>query len=192
MSVIKRSLSAIAISIAELLIGILLLINPVGLSTAVIVIFGIVLMVLGLNYTVRYFFAEPEKAADGQLLAKGLIALLVGFYCAFRSHWFMVVFPVLTVLYGMVILCGGLIKLQWMMDILRMKRSRWIWAGIGAGVSIFCGGVILANPFRPAEALWMFIGISLMVEAFFDMMAAVFGNRDPRTLEKEVGQPCPD
>lgn len=188
MSVIKRSLSGIAMSLAELLIGILLLINPVGLSTAVIIIFGIALMLLGLNHTVRYFFTEPEKAADGQLLAKGLIAFLAGNFCAFRSHWFLAAFPVLTVLYGAVILAFGLIKLQWMMDTIRMKRSRWIWAGIGAGVSILCGAVIIADPFHSAGVMWMFIGISLMVEAFFDMMAAVFGNRDPRTLEKGAAQ----
>ena len=188
MRAIKRSLSGIAMSLAELLIGILLLVNPVGFSAAVIIIFGVVLMLLGLGSTIRYFRTDPEEAAASQLLAKGLAVFLAGSLCAFQTHWFLEVFPALTVLYGVVILLTGLTKLQWTVDIIRMKRSGWIWAAVGAFVTVLCGGVILANPFQTVVALWVFIGVSLIVEAVIDIVSAFYGNREPRSGDKEAAE----
>ena len=66
-----------------------------------------------------------------------------------------------------------------MMKIL-MKRSRWLLAAISAALSIICGVVIITNPFSATAVLWLFIGISLIVEAVFDMVGSIFGNRDKR------------
>lgn len=181
MSTLKRSMNGIIMSLVELIIGILLLINPVGFTSGIIIVFGIILMFCGLVNIVKYFRAEPEDAAAKQLLAKGLAELLVGAFCAFRSHWFVVTFPVLTLIYGVVILFAGLTKVQWAVDMLRLKRKKWFLAMISAAVSIVCGVVIITSPFSSTAVLWMFTGISLIVEAVFDIMAAIFGNKDGYT-----------
>ena len=181
MSTLKRSMNGIIMSLVELIIGILLLINPVGFTSGIIIVFGIILMLCGLVSIVKYFRAEPEDAAVKQLLAKGLAELLVGAFCAFRSHWFVVTFPVLTLIYGVVILFTGLTKVQWTVDMLRLKRKRWFLGMLSAAVSIVCGVVIITSPFSSTAVLWMFTGISLIVEAVFDIMAAIFGNKDGYT-----------
>ena len=124
MSTLKRSLYGTVMSLVELIVGILLLINPVGFTSGIIVACGIALMVCGLVSVIKYFRAEPEDAAVKRLLAKGLAELLAGAFCAFRSHWFVVTFPVLTLIYGVVILFAGLTKVQWTVDMLRQKRKR--------------------------------------------------------------------
>lgn len=184
---LKRSLSGVAMSLVELIIGILLLVNPVGFTSGIIVAFGIVLMIMGIGSMVKYFHTEPEEAAVSQSLVKGLIELLAGAFCAFNSHWFIVTFPVLTLVYGVVILITGLTKLQWMVDIIRMKRRRWFLAAISAAISIICGIVVITSPFSTTAILWMFIGISLIVEAVFDMIGSVFGNREKKA-EQEVAE----
>lgn len=177
MSTLKRSLNGTVMSLVELIVGILLLINPVGFTSGIIVACGIVLMVCGLVSAIKYFRAEPEDAAVKQLLAKGLAELLVGAFCAFHSHWFVVTFPVLTLIYGVVILFTGLTKVQWTVDMLRLKRKRWFLAMISAAVSVICGIVIITSPFSTTAVLWMFTGISLVVEAVFDIMTAILGNK---------------
>lgn len=172
-----------AMSLVELIIGILLLVNPVGFTSGIIVAFGVVLMVMGVGSIIKYFCTEPEEAAVNQSFVKGLVELLAGAFCAFNSHWFVVTFPVLTLVYGAVILLTGLIKLQWMVDIIRMKRRRWLLAAIGAAISILCGVVIITSPFSTTAVLWMFTGISLIVEAVFDMIGAIFGNREKKVAE---------
>lgn len=177
---LKRNFSSMAMSLAEIVIGILLLINPIGFTSGIIIAFGIVLMALGISKTVKYFRAEPEEAVCSQLLAKGLLMLLAGAFCAFHSHWFIATFPVLTLVYGVVILITGITKIQWTVDILRMKRSKWFWMAISAAISVVCGVVIITSPFSTTAVLWMFIGISLIVEALFDMLGSIFGNREKR------------
>ena len=175
---LKRNLSSMAMSLVELIIGILLLVNPIGFTSGIIIAFGIVLMIMGISTTIKYFRTEPEEAAVSQILVKGLLMLLAGVFCAFNSHWFIATFPVLTLVYGVVILITGITKVQWTIDIIRMKRSKWFWAAISAAISIVCGVVIITSPFSTTAVLWMFIGISLIVEAVFDMIGSIFGNRE--------------
>ena len=182
---LKRNLSSMAMSLVELIIGILLLVNPIGFTSGIIIAFGIVLMIMGISTTIKYFRTEPEEAAVSQILVKGLLMLLAGAFCAFNSHWFIATFPVLTLVYGVVILITGITKVQWTIDIIRMKRSKWFWAAISAAISIVCGVVIITSPFSTTAVLWMFIGISLIVEAVFDMIGSIFGNREKQE-EQEV------
>lgn len=175
---LKRNLGSVAMSIAEIMIGILLLVNPVAFTSGIIVAFGIVLMMIGIGTTIKYFRTEPEEAAVRQTLVKGLIGLLAGAFCAFHSHWFIATFPVLTLVYGVVILVTGITKVQWTIDSIRMKRSKWFWMAISAAISILCGIIVITNPFSTTAVLWMFTGISLIVDAVFDMIGGIFGNRE--------------
>ena len=97
-------------------------------------------------------------------------------------------FPVLTLVYGVVILLTGLTKLQWMVDIIRMKRRRWLLAAVSAAISILCGVVIITSPFSTTAVLWAFTGISLIMEAVFDMISAIFGNREKKAADAEIGE----
>lgn len=183
MNTIKRSLNGVLMSLGELIIGILLLVNPVGFTSGIIVAVGVVLMLMGIGSTIKYFRTEPEEAAVGQLLAKGLIQLLGGAFCTFNSRWFVATFPVLTLVYGVVILLAGLTKLQWMVDAIRMKHEKWFWVAISAAISILCGVVIVVSPFATTAVLWAFTGISLIVEAVFDMISAFLGGREKKAAE---------
>lgn len=175
---LKRSLSGVAMSLVEIIIGILLLINPVGFTSGIIVVFGIALMALGLSSTIKYFRTTPEEAAVSQTLVKGLVMLLAGVFCTFNSYWFIATFPVLTLVYGIVILITGITKVQWTVDMIRLKRRKWFWAAISAAISIICGITIITSPFSTTAVLWMFIGISLIVEAALDLISSIFGNRE--------------
>lgn len=183
---LKRNLSSVVMSLIEVIIGILLLVDPVGFTSGIIIAVGIVLIVTGIGSTIQYFRAEPEEAAVGQTLAKGLLSLLAGTFCAFNSHWFIATFPVLTLVYGVVILITGITKVQWTVDIIRMKRRRWFWAAISAVISILCGIVIITSPFSSTAVLWMFIGISLIVEAVFDMIVSIFGSIAKREMAADI------
>lgn len=186
MNILKRSLGGVVMSMVELLVGILLLVNPVGFTSAIIVVCGIVLMLCGVGSIVKYFRTAPEEAAIRRGLSTGLVELLGGAFCAFNSQWFIVAFPVLTLAYGVVILLIGLTKVQWMVDMIRMKHNWWFLAAISAAVSILCGIVIITSPFSTMTVLWMFIGISLIVEAVFDLVAAFFGHREKRDPIAEI------
>ena len=177
MSQFKRSTSNLLMCIAELLVGILLLINPIGFTSGIIITLGIILALNGLHCCVRYFREDPEEAAEQGSLVKGLIFLIAGLFCAFKSEWFFATFPVLTVIYGVVTLMTGIRKIQWAFDMLRQKQKYWFVALIGAVLTLTFAILILCNPFSTTAILWTFIAVSLIVEAVVDILTYIFGKK---------------
>lgn len=164
---IKLNINGILLSIFELIVGIVLLINPISFTTGIICAFGIALVVVGVISIIKYFKSRPEEAAIGQNLFKGIIAAAAGVFCVLKTEWLMTVFPLLTVMYGVTILLAGISKIQWAVDMLRLKRSKWFLPALSALISIICAVIILNNPFTSTTVLWTFTAVSLIVEAIF-------------------------
>ena len=64
------------------------------------------------------------------------------------------------------------LKVQHMADMLRMKRGRWYVPGISAALSTVLAVIILLNPFGAANAVWIFVGVSLIAEAVVELLGA--------------------
>lgn len=170
---LKNNVNGIIVCLFEILVGILLLINPVAFTVGIITVAGIVLVVLGLINTVTYFRCSALAAARGQFLMKGILSMLAGFFCIFDSQWFIATFPLLTIVYGLVILVSGMSKVQLTADMIRMKIKRWGFVAVSAVISILCAAVILGNPFASTSALWMFTGAVLIFEAIIDIVTMI-------------------
>ncbi len=170
----------------ELLVGIVLLIHPEKFTTAIIIVLGIALMVMGIISIVKYFRLPAEDAANGQHMMKGLTFLLGGAFCVFNSQWFLAMFPIITIIYGVIMLLCGLEKIQLTVDMLRVKRRKWYFEAISAVASIACAVVILCNLFKVVSVLWIFTGIALIVEAVLDIVVIVMNMLDkPKTDDAE-------
>lgn len=173
-----RNSGGIFLCLFEILVGILLLINPVSFTAGIIVAGGIFLLIVGLGSIIKYFRTDAKEAALSQSLVKGLVALLAGSFCAFNSEWFVVTFPILTMIYGVVILVTGLGKIQMTVDLLRQKNKKWFLAGISAALSIICAVVILKSPFASTAVLWIFTGVSLIIESVLDIVTLIMSGRE--------------
>ncbi|MGN0665593.1 MAG: HdeD family acid-resistance protein [Huintestinicola sp.] len=173
MNNIKNNINGIIFCIFEIIVGILLLINPIAFNTGIITIAGVVMLIAGLISVIKYFRTEADEAAVGQYLTKGLVALLVGVFCCFKSHWLIVTFPAVTIIYGLVVLVSGLGKIQLTCDLIRVKNKKWFLGAISALLSIICAVVILSNPFTSTTVLWMFTGIIMIVESIIDIITLI-------------------
>lgn len=170
MKFLKGSATGLAACAAELLAGTLLLLNPVKFTSAVITGVGIILIVLGTVEGVEYFKADPREAAMGQTLTKSLILFLAGVFCAVRQDWFLAAFPVLTILYGMILLLAGISKIQAAVDLVRLKSNRWGRSAANAALTLVCGAVTLTSPFPSTQVLWLFTGAALVGTGIFDLI----------------------
>ncbi len=162
----------IALFALECVLGIILLINPAGVTRAIIITAGILCLIYAVINIVYYFKLEPLTASMRQCLFKGLMAILFGGFCVFRSEWFVVTFPIFTIIYGIGILISGLFKLQAAVDLIRFKQN-WHIVGLSAVISIIFSTIILANPFASTAALWMFVGISLVLASIIDIASLI-------------------
>lgn len=173
MDFLKRHANSIILCLFEILVGVLLLIDPAKFTISIVTVFGAVLIAVGLISLVGYFRASAVEAAASQSLFKGLLAMAAGFFCAARARWFIAAFPVLAILYGVAVLVAGLVKIQWTVDLIRLRLGRWVLPAVSAAVSLVCSAVILTSPFGVAMALWIFTGVSLIVEAVLDIISLV-------------------
>lgn len=173
----NRTIMNLIICISEILIGVLLLIDPVGFTSAVLMILGIALMILGAWKTVSYFRTSPEAAAQNGGLVVGIVCVLLGAFCVFRWEWFLVTFPVLTVVYGVITLINGINKVQWAVDLLRLKQRFWFVSLIGAALTLVFGILILTNPFTTTAILWTFIAVTLIAEAAMDIVTFILARK---------------
>ena len=156
--------------ILEIVVGVLLLINPVGFTSVIIRGSGVLLCLGGLASIVRYFAMKPDQAAQKQLLFKGLISLMGGAVCITKYDWFLTAFPLLTVLYAVAMLILAAARLQKMADMRRMNVHGWYMPGIAAALAAVLAVIILINPFGAAAAVWNFVAISLIAEAIVEII----------------------
>lgn len=173
MKSLKNNMNGIILCLFEIVVGILLLINPISFTTGIITVAGIVLLIIGLVSVIKYFRSEVNEASVGQFMMKGLVALLAGAFCVFRSQWFIVTFPALTIIYGIAVLITGFAKIQLTFDLIRRKSKKWFLAIISALLSVACAVVILNNPFTSTAVLWMFTGVALIVESIVDIITLI-------------------
>ena len=173
MRAIQKNGGSILMCVLEILVGVLLLMDPTGFTSFIIIAAGAALILYGVISIVRYFRADAAEGALRQNLFKGLLLLLGGLFCVLRSKWFVDTFPLLTILYGIGLLISGVGKIQWMADMIRFGRKRWYLPAISAVLSLIFATIILCSP----TALWSFLGIVLIVEAVFDIVAIALGGK---------------
>lgn len=185
MKSLQKYLSGMVLSLFEIFVGVLLLIDPFAFTSGIIMVLGAILLFVGLICLFRYFRENAASAAMEQNLFKGLIALTLGGVCVLCNGLIVEISSLLTFVYGAVILITGFSKVQKTVDMLRLKKTKWGFTAISAGLTVACAALILFNPFGATEWIWRFIGITLIVEALVDAVAVLFGGKD-RPEEKPV------
>ena len=190
----KKILPAILMILFELVVGILLFINPQGFTLAVFIIFGSVLMLSALILLLRYLKDSKRAAAEPTGLFRAskltlfcaIVTFVFGAVFAFGSSMLYGFTGLLIIFYGAVMVIKGLFKVS---DYFSLKKEGY---GVTAlqliiGIlSVLLGGLIIFNPFGALEAVFMIAAIYLIVEAVFDIVALILSVRMMKVIDTEV------
>lgn len=177
MNKVKEIGAGVIMALCELLVGVLLLIDPIGFTSGIIMVVGIVLVVTGVFNIIGYFRSTPQVGVIERKLSVGILSIVGGLFCAINPQWFVATFPVLTIVYGLGTLVVGVYKIEVAVNMVRLKMKKWIWAALGAALTLICAVIIICNPLSSTAALWIFISITLIVEAVIDFITAFFPSR---------------
>lgn len=186
MKAIKEYVGGFLVCLMEVIIGILLLIDPIQFTGGIITVCGMALVLAGLWLIIKYFMATPERAALGQNMMKGLTLVALGGFVTLRSDWILATFPLMALVYGVVILLFGFAKVQQTVDMLRVKNKKWTFNAVSAGISLVCAVVILSRPFSTTAVLWSFTGITLIAEAVLDVVTVLLSRGREQTASGEA------
>jgi len=171
MKYLKDHLRELLAALFLIAAGVLLLLDPERFTAVVIAVIGVLLLIVAILSAVRYFRAPAAEAAKGQELFIALIALCLGAVCLIKPSIWESVFPSLAVLYGILLIFIALARIQSAVNMLRLKLSLWYLPCIGAAVALALGLIVALFPDMSLMPIWVFTGISLIVNG---LLALVF------------------
>ena len=155
---------------AIILLGLVLLFVP-GVATSVVFNgIGMVCLLIGLVHILKYCRLETRQAVISNDMALGLAWIVGGLSIIIFKNLLVSLLPIL---FGLVILLGGVIKIQSTLGFKRMNAARGYWELICASISVALGIIILANPFSTALLMMRVIGIALVLEGCMDLVSRV-------------------
>lgn len=175
MEFFKKNGNLVLVILFEIVVGVLVLINPMKFTSFVIIACGTAVMLVGAAGIVNYFKTKPMDHYFGTSLASGLVELAVGLVIISKSDiglggkvmWNL---GMSTLLYAASSLFAGLMKLEFTVDSIRLHSKKWFLPLISSVVSMGCAYFIYTYSFKNTNAQMRFIGIYLIVAAVYDVV----------------------
>ena len=125
-----------------------------------------VMVLCGIWSVIVYARSRPVQRITESRLATGLILLVAGTLLAFSPNYLEDILPFI---WGLALLFGGFLKIQYAFDEKSVQVSRWWIMLIFAAFSVIVGVISLLNPAFLGENRNLVIGILLVLEAFLDI-----------------------
>lgn len=165
---IKRELIIVAAALIGL--GILMIVFPTVSGIILCKGIGVALCVWGVLRLISYYKIMKNEVLGSFGLVQGVI--LVGFGAFFVINPEAIAMFINTAI-AIVIVVDGVLKLQYAVDFHNMNVSTW-WVELAAAViMVILGVVALINPFSTITVLMIFMGVVLVIEGVWDLVAII-------------------
>lgn len=159
------------ICLIEIIVGILLLIDPHAFISYILIIAGAFVAISGIISLIKYFVTKPNEAEKGGLTG-ALVSLSIGAFLIIKNNIATEWITIITIVFGAAILYTGYQKLEKAVEKMRNKQY-FLVSLISALVTILLAVLIIFV--IPDKAIWIFIGISLVVESAIDLADIIVG-----------------
>jgi len=176
-------LEIILLNVAIILIGVLMVVFPEQSQTIICRVVGILLCAWGLFLMISYFARSKLEVLGSFALVQGVALAGFGVYILLKPEFLA---AVLTIVLAIILLAGGAMKLQYAMDFMRLKLTAWWTELIGAVCMIVLGIVAIADPFKAATTLMIFLGISLLLDGVWDLVSILVLSTKLKAFRKNV------
>ena len=168
-----------------IVLGLLISIFPETSRSVIGYVVGAVLAVLGLIRMIMYFTESKFEIVGSFSLVQGSVLLIFGIYFLVKPEFLA---TIMTAIFAVILLVGGVMKIQYAVDLLRFKVGYWWIELIFAALMITLGIITFANPFEAEKALMIYIGISLAVNGILDIISILYLSRIAESVKKAVDE----
>ena len=195
---LKSMIPTILFILFELAFGILLISSPEQLTKTVLICFGIVLLIIGFIYFIR-FFKERKKAEDAKVnyltMPFAIISVAVALFCVLYALLSDKPQNFAVIIYGVIFIVIGAYKLKGYDDDKKEGTSTSVLTLISGVLSVLLGiAVIVLYMMKSMESdhLLLLAGIAIIVEAALDVAAiATAKPKNPALPAVSVDVPSP-
>lgn len=162
------SWSELSVGLATILLGLVLTICPGLASSVVFNGIGAASIIIGIVHLARYFMLDAQASLSSNGMFAGLIWVVSGILIISLKSFLLSLLPFF---FGLLLLIGGIRKLQYTLNFKRMGATRWYLELAATILSVLFGVIILINPFSTALLLMRIIGIALLIEGIQDLIS---------------------
>ncbi len=155
-----------------LILGGLLIVYPGTAQKTLGNVIAIAFVLMGV-FKILSYFRKPQENAYGYMEYRSKSVIVIGvLYIVLAAVISKLLLAVIPVLLGIIIVVNGLIKLQFGFELKKNIDDRgWLFMVISAVIMIILGATLLFNPFGANNFFIRVIGIGLVFDSVFDLIA---------------------
>lgn len=162
----KIKVSMLGSAVMTVIIGLILVINPLGATVAVCFMLGWFLLLLGVFGLLSHFVFNPGMSNSIEL-GISIIEILLGIYViANPGSIIKLVFLIMAV----ILLVHGFHDMEAAMQMKKSSYEKWWVTFIVAVITILLGVIALTKPFESTALLLRVIGASLLFDGITDFL----------------------
>ena len=131
---------------------------------------GIGLLVIGLTHIIIYFTKDHMRSILGHDLTMGVIFASLGAFILMHADFVELAIPFAV---GILLLIGAMTKIQYSIDMRRLRVKRWFILLILAIALVGVGITLLYNPFR-SDVMILVIAVSMIADGILNIFSVLF------------------
>ncbi|MGN1456908.1 MAG: HdeD family acid-resistance protein [Acutalibacteraceae bacterium] len=177
----KFRIGAIALSIACIIFGILLICLPNFSLKVLCFVLGGLSLCTGIANIISYFSKYDFEKFYHMGLAGGIIFTIIGFFLIFRSN---MVTDFLVIIIGLLVFINSIIRLPGAFDLRRAGvRFWWIAASLSI-LSAILGMIMFCTPYDFKSLIIILVGCSFVVEGASDLYWSLYISKKIKIMEQ--------
>lgn len=162
--------SSIMMSIVLMVLGILLIFHSEATIISISYIIGAILIAIGVLAILKYVKNSNKPKNESIDIVYGVIAIILGIVIIKHPTSIASFIPLII---GLGIIINSATKLQYAFELRKKSNKIWKSTMIISGISMFCGVILLFNPFEGAVILTKIIGGLILLYAILDIVSTL-------------------
>lgn len=172
MNLLKQlKLSLWVIAVVFILLGLALIIWPLGAQMFICWVLAIAAVAFGVFKIINYFTSKKLGAEFQFGLVVGTLFVVLGILMMIWSKQLVTVFGVVI---GIAIIVNSVIRLQLAIEFKRNMDKKWIVMLLAAAVMLIFGIILLFSPLKTAQAAAVFAGIIILIDGVFTLGEIIY------------------
>ena len=170
---------------AMIVAGLLFVIFPDTTQKTICYVIAAMVVILGIIRLIAYFQRDRMAVFTSYDLVIGAVLLIIGIYIFVKPD---VLAAVIFVVIGISMIADGFLKIQYAVDLLRIKGQGWWCLLILALLTIAAGIAVVIDPFTTGRILFMFAGICLIIEGVSDIIVVLLMTNKVKNIRNKIDE----
>lgn len=167
-------------SIATLILGVVLMMEPSKSLKMITVIIGLMTIIIGSFWIFDYIKSSREEKMISKSLLLGIISVGFGLYLVINTSSLV---KFITVIIGIIISIKSIIKLQFAINIKGLS-STWKYNLVFSLLGLTLGVLMLANPNSTAEVFLRIVGVIMIIGSVIELIECAYLMKSLNIKEK--------